>query len=187
MSDTAKRPRKLLGSDDIERGLGEIADIAARERVSVVLIGGVALRYYGSERLTVDLEVVAQVPLPPGLPEEGILGIGGSKTHTPSGVPLDWINRADDFAPVFVEALQLGRMIEGVPVPVASPEHLAAMKMIAGRDKDDLDLMTLLQSGEVDLPKARGLIKRLLGAYAARDFDSRVAEAEWRASRLERQ
>lgn len=71
MSENTKRPRKLLGSDDIERGLREIADIAARERLPIVLIGGVALRYYGSERLTVDLDVVAQVPLPAGLLEEG--------------------------------------------------------------------------------------------------------------------
>ena len=46
-----------------------------------------------------------------------------------------------------------------------------------------LDLITLLQSGEVDLPKTRRIIKRLLGPYAAKDFDTRVAEAEWRAAR----
>ena len=30
----------------------------------------------------------------------------------------------------------------------------------------------LLQSGEVDVEKARGMIKRVLGAHAAQDFDS---------------
>lgn len=183
MTGPPKRPRKLLGSDDIERGLGEVAVIAERGGLAVVLIGGVALRYYGSERLTVDLDVVAQAPLPPELVDEGPLGIGGSKTRTPSGVPLDWIARTDDFSAVFDEALTHGRRIEGVPIPVASPEYLAAMKLIAGRDKDELDLITLLQSGELDVPKARSVIKRLLGAYAAKDFDSRVAEAAWRASR----
>ena len=91
--------------------------------------------------------------------------------------------RTDDFSAVFDEALIHGRRIEDVPVPVASPEYLVAMKMIAGRDKDNLDLITLLQSGEVDLPRARCMIKRLLGAYAAKQFDARVAEAEWRATR----
>lgn len=183
MTGSSKRPRRLLGSDDIERGLGEVASIAAQEGLPVLLIGGVALHYYGSERLTVDLDIVAQAPLPPGLEDEGPLGFGGSKTHTPSGVPLDWIARTDDFSTVFDEALNYGRRFEGVPVPVASPEYLAAMKLLAGRDKDNLDLLTLLQSGEVDLPKARRIIKRLLGAYAAKDFDTRVAEAEWRAAR----
>ena len=101
-----KPPRRLLGSDDIERGLREVAALAAREGLQVLLIGGVALRYYGSERLTVDLDVVAQAPLPAGLPEEGALGIGGTKTRTPSGVPLDWIARVDDFAPVFEETFK---------------------------------------------------------------------------------
>ena len=61
--------------------------------------------------------------------------------------------------------------------------NLVAMKLIAGRGKDNLDLITLLQSGEVDVPKARRIIKRLLGAYAAMNFDTRVAEAEWLATR----
>ncbi len=57
------------------------------------------------------------------------------------------------------------------------------MKMIAGREKDELDLITLLQSGEVDIPKARRLIKRVIGAHAALDSDTRIAEAAWRATR----
>lgn len=183
MSESSKRHRKLLGSEDIDRGLQEIADIAAREGLPVLLVGGVALHYYGSERLTADIDIVAQAPLPSELPEDGVLGIGGAKTHTPSGVPLNWISRWGDFAHVFNEALQHGQPLESVPIPVASPEYLVAMKMIAGRDKDDLDLIALLQSGEVDIAKARRMVKRLLGAYAAQDFDSRVAEAEWRALR----
>ena len=125
-----------------------------------------------------DLDIVVQAPLPLGFFEEGALGIGGVRTRTPSGVPLDWIHRTDDFAHVFDEALQYGRRLEGVPVPVAGPEYLVIMKMIAGRDKDDLDLIALLQCGEVDIAQARRMVKRLLGAYAAQDFDSRVAEAE---------
>lgn len=161
-----------------------MADIARAENLRVLLIGGVAMRYYGSERLTVDLDVASSGMPARGLPREGVRTFGGMKTRTPSGVPLDWVVREDDFAPVFAEALEQGqRAIEGVPIDVVSPEYLAAMKMIAGRDRDDLDLIFLLQSGEVDVGKARRIIKRLLGAYAAQDFDSRVAEAEWKASR----
>lgn len=141
------------------------------------------MHFYGGERLTADLDVVAQAPLPAGMSDEGRLTFGGTKTRTPGGIPLDWIDRDDDFAAVYDEALQYRRLIEGVALPVASPEYLAAMKMIAGRDRDDLDLIALIQSGEVDIPKARRMIKRLLGAYAAQDFDARVEEAAWRASR----
>lgn len=181
MTGTSKR--KLLGVDAIERGLKEVADIAARDNIQVLLVGGVALQYYGSMRLTVDLDVVALVSLPTGLPNEGPLAIGGTKTHLPGGTPLDWIVPGEDYAGVFEEALLYGRRIETVPIPVASPEYLAAMKMIAGRSKDDLDLIELLQSGEVDVQKARRMIRRLLGVYAAQDFGARVTEAEWRAHR----
>jgi len=183
MTSSSRKARRLLGSDDIEAGLAELAAISSKSRVEIMLVGGVALHFYGSERLTADLDVVAQAPLPSGLVDEGRLTFGGTKTRTPGGIPVDWIDRDDDCAEVYAEALQYRRVIEGVPLPLASPEYLAAMKMIAGRDRDEIDLIALLQSGEVDVPKARRMIKRLLGAYAAQDFDGRVEEAAWRASR----
>lgn len=183
MNGPTREIRRLLGTEDIERALQEVAWIARRERTRVLLVGGVALYYYGSERLTADVDVVAQIPPPPDLPDEGTLSFGGIRTRTPGGVPLDWITRDDDFAHVFREALDNGCTLPGVPIPVVGREYLVAMKMISGRDKDDQDLIALLQSGEVDIPNARRIIKRLLGAYAAQDFDGRVLEAEWRAAR----
>ncbi len=185
MTSSRKGARRLLGEDEIERGLREVGESAARRGVRVLLVGGVALYHYGSERLTADLDVVSDVLPPDELPRGGRLTIGGVRTSTPSGVPVDWIVRDDDpaYAAVFEEALQHGRRVEGIPIPVVSPEYLAAMKLIGGRPKDDLDLAMLLQAGVVDVPRAREIIKRLLGTYAAQAFDACVSEAEWQAAR----
>lgn len=174
--------KRLLGMEAIDAALEELAQIAAREELPLLLVGGCALHFYGSERMTADLDVVSS-QLPATLPHEEMLSFGGIKTSTPAGVPLDWIVRDDDFAQVYAEALSHGQVIDNCPIPVASPEHLAAMKMVAGRGKDELDLRALLVSPHIDLDKARNLIKRLLGAYAAKEFDALLAEAQWLASR----
>ena len=54
------------------------------------------------------------------------------------------------------------------------------MEMAARRPKDTADIDALLQAEMVDVPKARRLVKRLLGRYAVDDFDSMVREAAWR-------
>ncbi|MFZ4579146.1 MAG: DUF6036 family nucleotidyltransferase [Myxococcota bacterium] len=176
-------PRKrFLDQREIDAGMAEIADIARAERLRVLLIGGCALQFYGSDRLTADIDVAAE-RLPDSLPAEEALTFGGVQTHTPGGVPVDWIVRADDYAKVFEEALEFPRRIEGLPLPVASPEYLVVMKMVARRKKDAADLEALLQSDLVDLDKARGMVKRLLGAYAADEFDAVLASAQWERSR----
>ncbi len=187
MSDYVGKRRKMLGTAEIDQGLAEIAQIAQANNLPVLLVGGVAMHCYGSERLTSDLDIVSSAGLPPPLVAEGPLSLGGTRTHTPSGVPLDWINRNDveDFIRLFDEALQYGTTVPGVPIRVVSAEYLSAMKLIAGRQKDDLDLTALLQLGVVDVPKATLLISRLLGAYAGKDFRSRAAQAAWLRTRDE--
>jgi hypothetical protein len=92
---------------------------------------------------------------------------------------VDWIVRSDDYQELYEEALRNPRWIEGVPVPVVAPEYLLAMKMVARRRKDELDVETLLELGVVDTEKALKLVKRLLGAYAADDLRAHLQMAEW--------
>lgn len=178
-SDSGQRRRRMLSLEEIHAGLAEVASLAREAQVSIALVGGVALYHYGSDRLTADIDFAAARHLA-SLPEEAPLSFGGYQSRTPGGVPVDWIVRDDDYAELFAEAVEYARDMDGVPVPVASPEYLVAMKMVARRKKDAADLDTLLLSGTVDFAKARRIVRRLLGPYAAEDLDSAAAEAKWR-------
>ena len=175
--------RNFLGVDQIERGLLEVA--AADP--TVLIVGGLAMQLYGSDRLTADIDVAAGGRPSPDLqgswPHLRPLTFGGVETRTPSGIPVDWIVREDDFEQVYMEAIGAGRRVEGVPLPVVSPEYLAVMKMIAGREKDESDLIFLLQTDHADQKKTLRIVHRLLGSYAAQAFDRYCEEADWKKSR----
>jgi hypothetical protein len=140
------------------------------------------MQVYGSDRLTGDIDVIATGPIS-GLPAGRPLLFGGTSTFAPNGVPTDVIVRSDKATKVYRVALTQAKRTPGVPIPVVRPEHLAVMKMIAGRDKDMLDLNYLVMSGEMDLTEARAVIEEHLGWFAANEFDNFVAEARWKASR----
>ena len=170
-----------------------IGDIADRQRTKVALVGGFALQYFGSPRLTGDIDVVATAPLQELEPTRK-LNFGGQKaTVVAAGnasvgknvsVPVDVIVRDDDFADLYVAA-QDHVVDKGAPLPIVEPEYIAAMKLVAGRRKDEDDLAFLITSGVIDLGKTERIIRKHLGAYALREFRSFVEEAKWRASRSE--
>lgn len=177
--------KKMLSPSQIDEGVSEVAEIARSSGARILLVGGVAMYQYGSDRFTADLDFASDRPIG-DLPQESPLTFGGYQTHTPGGVPLDVIIRDDDYAAVFSEALDYARRFEGVPVPVVSAEYLAVMKMVARRPKDAIDLEWLLSSGAVDIDKARRMVKRLLGSYAVDDFNATADIAEWRKTRAKK-
>ena len=152
MSDSSLK-KKMLSTAEIEQGIDEVAVLAKAEGVSVILVGGVAMHHYGSDRFTADLDFASAGPLS-SLPVESLLVFGGYQSHTPSGVPVDWIVRSDDYKNVFEEALAHPMHAEELAVPVVAPEYLVAMKMVARRRKDEVDLEMLLELGVVDEAKA---------------------------------
>jgi hypothetical protein len=177
------RMRRFLAPELLIAGVSEIVAIAARARVTVLLVGGLAMQHYGSDRLTGDLDFAAR-KVPKVLPMLGTLSFGGVQTSTACGVPVNFIVRGDDYADLYQEAILASPVVTELGVRVVLPEYLAAMKMAAGRDKDFLDLKFLLsQEGLVDAAKARVIVRKHLGPYAAREFDSLVDEAAWQKSR----
>lgn len=172
----------MLSIEQIDAGVVEVATLSKLRGIPVLLVGGVAMQHYGSDRFTADLDFAASEEMP-GLPREEPLSFGGYQSHTPSGVPVDWILRDDDYRVVFEEALHHPRRVPDLAVPIVSPEYLVAMKLVARRRKDELDLETLLGLGVVDTEKALRLVKRLLGAYAADDLKAHVELAAWNRSR----
>lgn len=167
--------KRMLSQAEIDEGLEEIA--RACKKQSVLLVGGIALHFYGSDRLTGDIDVVSDADLP-GFVVGKSLAFGGYSTQTSTGIPVDVIQRKDDYAMVYAEALFRGRTLAGSPLPVVSLEYAVVMKMAAGRAKDQADLDTILQMS-VDRAAARRLVKRLLGAYATRDYDQAVLQSDW--------
>lgn len=169
---------KFLGPLEIDAAIKESLNLAGRSKLAIA--GGVAMQIYGSDRLTRDVDFIAK-SVPPGISVQRKLSFGGVSGKTPNGISVCFIVRNDDYASLYREALS--KTVEHQGYEVISPEHLAAMKLVAGRTKDESDLLFLLMNGVVDVSKARVIIKKHLGAYALDDFNSRVDEAEWRKIR----
>lgn len=146
-----------------------------------VVVGGLAMQMYGSQRLTGDLDVVftkadaSRLPLPRGRR----LSFGGFSSLAPNGVIVDVIVRDDDFRRLYEKVASSGwRMRSGVPC-VKVP-YLAAMKLASGRPKDDEDLKTLVLLHPREIPAMRKVVfEQLGGAFAAREFDQMVMLARW--------
>lgn len=132
---------------------------------------------YGSDRLTKDVDVACRDEGLPELEQLKKLSFGGYAARTPSGHLVDVVVRDDEYRPLYLAAIGDARD-EGLPLRVVSPEYLAALKMAAARDQDVLDLGELLRLGVLDLPETRSIIRQHLGVYAAREWDSLVAEVE---------
>ena len=176
---------KFLDPKDVEVALKEIAVKAEYSGCAVALVGGVAMSLYGSDRMTRDVDFVCS-----SLGREDWLAkvdrrlkFGGVAGVTASGCPVDLIFRTDDYAPLYEEALHMAMPFEALPVKVVSPEHLAALKMAAGREKDELDLKTLIRLGVLHLETTEIILRRHLGVYAVREFKSLCDEVAWLKSR----
>lgn len=163
-------------------------DAAARAHhgTRVALIGGLAMQHYGSDRLTADVDFVVDRLLP-GLKHVGFLSFGGEAVEAPNGVPVDLVLRDDDYQALYAEALdhatRFGEVLPGTDVRIVAPAYLAAMKMVAGRGKDEADLLWLVTSGRINTADTRKIIRKHLGPYGADEFDSQVSLAAFTAAR----
>jgi predicted TIM-barrel fold metal-dependent hydrolase len=178
---TSKHKTKFLDPKEIEEAITEVAELARTGEVDVALVGGAAMEIYGSDRLTKDIDFAVDMHIP-GLPVLRPLTFGGFASETSQKIPIDVIVRDDAYADLYREAIEHA-VDAGLPVKVVTPEHLAALKMAAGRVKDELDLKKLIELNAVDVPKTRKIIKTYLGEYAARTFDAIIDEIAWRRSR----
>jgi hypothetical protein len=169
---------KFLNPADVEEVLTDVFEDASREGVEVALAGGVAMELLGSDRLTKDVDFVCSAVLP-SIRAVKPLSFGGISGLSRNGHPVDLIVRDDEYAELYQEALANALSSPDVVVKVVAPEYLAAMKMAAGRDKDEMDLKTLIRLGTISLPKTEDVIRRHLGRYAVKEFKSLVAEVDW--------
>lgn len=175
---------KFLNAADIDKGLLELAEEADEASVKIALVGGVAMQLLGSDRMTRDVDIISPQRFSLGRPVISKLTFGGISTTTPSGLPVDIIVRSDEYEELYERALLTARVHDDVPIHVVTVPYLAALKLVAGRPKDEQDLLFLLgQMSPNRYIETRALIKRELGAYAATSLDSYKAQADWDAER----
>lgn len=180
-----RRGPRFLSSREINSGIQFLVDQAKKEGVRVALLGGAAMNFYGSPRMTSDVDFAADDGLPPGDNFEHVseLTFGGERYIALGDVPIDLIVRKDEYAPLYQEALdRADETDEGFLI--ISPEYLAVMKFATKRAKDENDLLWLLaQDDLVDVKAAEEIVRTHLGGpRTAREFRHLLNEARWRAS-----
>lgn len=181
---TSQFLKKYLGPDRIESALREINSLEDVKHVRIAVAGGIAMQVYGSDRLTTDIDFFADRVFD-GIDVQRNLSFGGVGGLTVRGkVPVCINVRSDDSQRLYEEALD-----RSLPLPellgalVVTPEYMAAIKLDAGRAKDEEDLHFLIREKVIDLEKTRSIIRRLLGAFAVKEFQSHVDETEWKRER----
>ncbi len=128
-----------------------VTKIADKESVEWAIEGGLAMHLYGFDRSTKDVDFIASGKL--SLAVKRRLNFGGERYEIKTGkktVAVDWILRRDDYKDFYRQALE--DMTEIRDWKILTPEWLVILKYIAGRAKDRLDLLWLLQQ--------KGLVSR---------------------------
>lgn len=175
------RANTPLSFAEVKAAVAEAADKAKAEGIPLVLGGGFAMQAYGSNRLTADVDLLA--PKLPSFTESGedliLGGQFGGKSVDINGIPIDVIVRGDDYADLYQEAIRKAKPLPGYQVKVVPAEYLVAMKMVAGRPKDDLDLNYLLSSVKMDFKQLKDIVNRFLGRYAVTELVSQIQTARW--------
>ena len=136
----------VIDTESASQAVEIIFRLAEENGVNWALVGGLAMNLYGSDRLTKDIDVIADKLLP--IEQSQIVGKlkqGGERFNAETDknvVSVDWIIRNDVFKSMFNQALKEAVRINDVPI--LTPEWLVILKFIAGRFKDQEDAVFLL-------------------------------------------
>lgn len=166
-----KAKKKRPSTDALQKAADEVLRLAKKAGVKVALCGGQALRAYGSPRMTDDLDFVADGVLP-GFTKK--LSFGGRKGVV-KGVEVDLIVRNDDY-----QALYEAALVDTDDQDIIARPWLVAMKMVANRGKDLLDIEWAVTDDPYCVKPARAIIREHLGIWAADEFDNIVRLAKWK-------
>lgn len=148
------------------------AEIAARladeNGIACALAGGIAMHIYGFTRATTDVDLLVSETLP--LDSKKKLSIGGESYRVKVGrreVQVDAIVRNDELTAIYQTALA-NALETDADVRIVSPEWMAILKYFAGRAKDKLDLIWLLQQeGLVDRKQVQKNLVKAIGKQSA--------------------
>ena len=157
-------PNPMIDTETGVKAVLKVADVAKAQGIDWALVGGIAMHFYGSPRLTKDVDVIASDVLP--IDAERRLGFGGARYRINVGkkkVPLDWIVR-NDTVDVFYEKALADAYLLPSGLPIVTAEWLVILKYIAGRFRDQQDAVFLLkQKGLADRKLIRRKITETIG------------------------
>jgi hypothetical protein len=159
---------QTVSTDEGLEAIEILSEIAEANGIDFVIAGGLAVQLYGFTRATTDSDVLATGLLP--IESFRQLSFGGESYHVKLSngktVIVDWIVRDDEKADVYqASILQPEKLSE--KLKIVSPEWLVIIKQLAGRGKDELDLLWLLRKeGLVNREKVKDLVKQVFGRFA---------------------
>ncbi|MBY0274611.1 nucleotidyl transferase AbiEii/AbiGii toxin family protein [Candidatus Binatia bacterium] len=173
----------------LQRALAQIASDLTEMGSPFALIGGLAVSLRAEPRMTRDIDLALGVGDDAAAEGviRGLLGRGYRVVHQlehdstgrlasvrvkPPGQPrygivVDLLFASSGIEREVVEAADLLEVLPGLRLPVATREHLVALKLLAGRRLDLVDVETLLPTIE---PRGHDLIRSSLEVIAARGF-----------------
>jgi hypothetical protein len=154
-----------------EEGLEAIeilTEVAEANGIDFIIAGGLAVQLYGFTRATTDADVLASAVLPIESFRQLTFGGESYKVQITNGktVVVDWIVRDDDKKDVYQASISQPEQLSE-KLKIVSPEWLVIIKQLAGRGKDELDLLWLLRKeGLVDREKVKELVRQVFGRFA---------------------
>ncbi len=179
-------PEKQSISTEEGLEVAKAAIKAAHEKgIMCALAGGLAMHLYGFTRATTDVDMIANQLL--GWEAKDKLSFGGETVSTGKReIDLKWIVR-DDFFREFYEAALRDAVETDEGFFIISPEWMVILKYIAGRGKDQIDLLWLLQQPNlVNRDEVRKLMNEVMGEKAAalplRELERLFQQAEMTSS-----
>jgi hypothetical protein len=156
----------MISSDTGVEAAQKVGQLAAQEEIEWAVAGGLAMHFYGSPRMTKDVDIIASQNL--SLTPQHQLSFGGSSYTLQVGkynVQIDWIVRNDGYRELYRKALK-----EAIGLPnglrVVTPEWLVILKFNAGRQKDLDDIVFLLKQEKlVDRPAVKQKVVETAGEW----------------------
>jgi hypothetical protein len=168
--------------------LADFQRVCSELNVGWYLFGAQAALLYGSPRLTADADLTVQLgqltapAFADALVKNGFqLRVSDPAfvrttrvlpvLHRASGFPADVVFGGPGLEEAFLERAQT-RLVQGINIPVAAAEDLIAMKVLAGRRKDEEDVVAILgaQGRKLNLATIRRTLGDLSEALAQDDL-----------------
>ena len=159
-------PNPMIATEAGVMAVKAFAAIAKDLNIDFALVGGIAMHFYGSPRLTKDVDVIASAVLP--ISAERQLGFGGERYRVDIGelrVPVDWIVRNDDAKKLYKKALEEAYQLPN-GLPIVTTEWMVILKYLAGRFRDQQDAVFLLKNRKLTDRKS---IRRKIIENSGRD------------------
>src|SRR5262249_14668932 len=164
-SGTKKRD---VTTDQALQAAAVVIEQARKQGIEWAIAGGVAMQLYGFLRATQDVDLLASATLE--IVSERKLSFGGESYLVQVGerrIMVDVIVR-DDFFRDFYEAALRDAQTNPEGWRVVTPEWMLILKYLAGRGKDQIDLLWMLREpGLVDRDLVTKLLEQVMGQVGA--------------------